>query len=311
MGQLPRIDAGKKTGRTFRNLMRGLVFFLFAGIPGALGALDLRVAGGAGNTFFDPERTSTLGSTGSRFEPFLSPFGLVSVEGEYSDVVDYRASFDRDPVLGNRILANMGFNFSFLKLEIGPFAGLFNTENRVIRPGVTAALEIDYPGILFGSLKGSSTIGSPVLFSGDFIQETGDLAFGFWVPHVICTFSINHKSFTERKSDELLVKDELTRYQFRADVFTKNVPYTIRIDMGYQSLKRLYAPAGGGSDTDEFKSVFAGFEGTYRVLPSLQLILGMEMPVYFWGEKPLKGPERPVFMYQFHAGFVWTLPAKK
>jgi hypothetical protein len=198
-----------------------------------------------------------------------------------------------------------------LRLEFGPFVGLFNTGERIISPGIAAALGLEFPGILFGSLKGASTIGSLALFPGDFIQETGEIAVGFWVPYAVCTLSIDTKSFTERKTDELLVKDEHTRYQFRADVFTKNVPYTIRVDLGYQSLKRSYSPEGSGSETDELKSVYAGFEGTYRIVPAFQLILGAEMPVYIWGEKPLKGPERKTFMYQFHAGFVWTLPAVK
>jgi hypothetical protein len=94
-------------------------------------------------------------------------------------------------------------------------------------------------------------------------------------------------------------------------VFTKNVPYTIRIDMGYQTLKRSYFPDGEKSESDELKSVFIGLEGTYRISSFFQFILGTEMPVYSWGEKPLKGPERETFMYQFHAGFVWTLPAVK
>jgi hypothetical protein len=285
-----------------------LSVLFFACISGVM-ALDLRVMGGAGNAFFDPERTRTLGSGGNRFEPSLSPFGLLSLEGDYSDTVDYAASYDRDPVLRNRVLANVGFDFSFIKLEFGPFAGLFNTAERVVRPGIAAALKLEYPGIIFGSLQGSSTIGSPVLFSGDFIQESGEVAFGFWIPHVICTFSIANKSFTERKNDELVTKDELNRFQFQADVFAKNVPYTVRIDLGYQSLKRLYSQAGSDFETDELKSIFIGFEGTYRINSLFQLFLGAEMPVYAWGEKPLRGPERPIVMYQFHAGFVCTFPA--
>jgi hypothetical protein len=288
-----------------------LSLFLAIIIPGTLHALDLRIFGGPGNLSFDPERETTLGSGGSRFEPSLFPFGLISLEGTYSGMVDYRVSFERDPVLRNHIFAGAGFTFSFLRLEFGPFMGVFNTSEQIINPGIAAEVGLEFPGILFGSLKGASTIGSPALFSGEFMQETGEIAIGFWVPYVVCTLSINSKGFTERKSGDLFIKDEHTRYQFRADVFTKNVPYTIRIDMGYQSLKRSYSPDGKNSETDELRSVYAGFEGTYRIIPSVQLILGMEMPVYIWGEKPLKGPERTAFIYQFHAGFVWTLPAAK
>jgi hypothetical protein len=288
------------------------LFFLCAVvIPGPLQALDLRLSGGLGNLSFDSERETALGPAGTRFEPSLYPFGRAGLAETYAGMADYQVSFERDPVLRNRMLASAGFTFSFLRLEFGPFIGLFNTGEQVISPGVAAALELDFPGILFGSLQGASTIGSLALFPGDFIQETGEIAVGFWVPYVVCTLSISGKSFTERKTDELLVKDEHTRYQFRADVFTKNVPYTIRVDLGYQSLKRSYSPEGKNSETDELKSVYAGFEGTYRITPAFQLIAGAEMPVYAWSEKPLQGPERTAVMYQFHTGFVWTLPGVK
>ncbi|MDR0623766.1 MAG: hypothetical protein LBG10_04985 [Treponema sp.] len=290
-----------------RSRLIGLLVLFAVIMPGPLHALDLRFFGGMGNLSFDSERETSLGAEGKRFEPTLYPFGLISLEGEYSGLVDYKAAFERDPVLRNRVLASVGFTFSFLRLEFGPVMGLFNTGEQAISPGIAAALKLQFPGIIFGSLQGASTIGSLALFPGDFIQETGEIAIGFWVPHVVCTLSISDKSFTERKTGELLVKDEHIRYQFRADVFTKNMPYTIRVDLGYQSLKRSYSADGMKSETDELKSVYAGFEGTYRITPDFQLILGAEMPVYAWGEKPFKGPERKTLMYQFHAGFAWTL----
>ncbi|MDR2257535.1 MAG: hypothetical protein LBE14_00140 [Treponema sp.] len=291
-----------------RSRLVGLFVLLAVMVHEPLHALDLRFFGGGGNLSFDSERETPLGLEGKRFEPSVYPFGRISLEGEYSTMVDYTVSFERDPVLRNRMLASAGFTFGFLRLEFGPFMGLFNTGEQAISPGVTAALGIEFPGILFGSLQGASTIGSLALFPGDFIQETGEIAVGFWVPYVICAFSISDKSFTERKTGDLLVKDEHTRYQFRADVFTKNVPYTVRVNLGYQSLKRSYSPEGKNSETDELKSIYAGFEGTYQFTPAFQFILGAEMPVYVWGEKPLKGPERTAVMYQCHAGFVWTLP---
>jgi hypothetical protein len=285
--------------------------FMFI-LPRGLHALDLQLSGGAGNLAFDTERENSLGAGGGQFEPNLYPFGILRLEGEYSDRINFFAAYERDPVLRNRLLANIGVSFSFMKLEFGPFIGLFNTEERPLGPGIAAALRLEFPGICFGSLKTASTIGSLAAPPGDFVQEAGEISLGFWVPHVICTFSINSKGFTQRKTDALLIKDEHTRYQFQADVFSKNVPYTIRVDMGYQILKRSYtSSAGGKAETDELKSVYAGFEGTYRINPSIKLILGAEMPVYTWGEKPLRSPERASLFYQVHGGFIWTLPARK
>ena len=115
------------------------------------------------------------------------------------------------------------------------------------------------------------------------------------------------KYFTQRINDRLLVRDELIRYGFSADVFSKNVPYNIRIDMGYQSLKRFYLSGSSNSAvSDEIKSLYLGFEAGWRIRGPLKLILGLEMPVFSWAEQPLKSPGRETVLYKAHAGISWT-----
>jgi hypothetical protein len=280
-------------------------------LPERARALELRFFGGAGNHAFDPGGETSLGAADMRFQPHAFTLGLISLEGEVSDTVDFSAAYERDPLLGNRLLGAVGFELGVVRLDFGPFIGLFNTGEQVLSPGIAAALGLEFPGIIFGSLKAGSTIGSPVSAPGDYAQQTGEIALGFWVPHVVCSLSMNVRTFTRRKSGDLLLKDGHTRWQFRADVFTKNVPYTIRIDMGFQSLKRSYTSPATETSADELKSIYIGFEGSWRLLPSLRLILGAEMPVFSWGEKPLKGLEKDAVLYQFGGGLVWTLPEKK
>jgi hypothetical protein len=289
-----------------------LVFFVFPLLVSErLQALELRFFGGIENLAFDPGLESPLGAAAQRFEPRILPLGLVSLGGELAGFGDFSVAYERDPLLGNRILANIGIQFDFVKLDFGPFISPFNSGGQIINPGIAAALRLEFPGVIFGSLAAASTIGSLTAFPGEHLQQTGEIALGFWVPYVVCTLSINSKAFTERKTGDLTVKSERIRYQFRADMFTKNVPYTIYIDLGYQSLKRSYVPSAGASTSDELKSIYTGFEITYRVAPALRLILGVELPVYAWAVKPLKGPERNVFLYEFRGGIIWDLPEKK
>jgi hypothetical protein len=289
-------------------LIFGFIFSL-SFLPGTARALELRFFGGAGNLSFDPKGEMPLGIRNAAFAPYGFPRGAVSLEGKFSDMVDFSAAYERDPVLGNRIFGSVGFKMSVFRLDFGPFVGLFNSGERALTPGIAAALALEFPGVIFGSLKAGSTLGSPASFAGDYLQQTGEFALGFWVPYVVCTLSINSRGFTRWKTGDLLMKDELIRYQFRADVFTKNVPYTIRIDMGYQSLKRSYMSSAGAT-ADELKSIYIGVEGSYRIIPSLRLILGMEMPVFVWGVQPLKAPGKNTFLYQFGGGLIWTLPEK-
>jgi hypothetical protein len=276
-------------------------------IPSAVFALDLTVKGGLGNTAFNSNRRTPLDDR--KFEGAYFPFGAVLLEGTYSDLITYRAGFERDPVLRNRLSADVGFNFDYIRLTLGPFAGPFNNWTRIITPGVSAGLTLEWPGILFGSLSAGSTIGAGINSPGDYVQQNGTIALGFWVPHVVNTLSVSLKTYTEQVNGALRTEDQLLRYQYTADVFAKNVPYTVRIDMGYQSLKRSYTiDGGGGSDT--LKSVFLGFETTVRINPFVKVLLGAETPVYAWGEKPLGNPGNAV-LFQAHTGVILTFLKKQ
>jgi hypothetical protein len=265
--------------------------------------LDLTLKGGVGNMAFDQDRTSFLNN--KKFEPNYFPFGLVQLDGTYTDLINYRIGFDRDPVLRNRIITNIRFNFEYIHLDIGPFIGPLNNGDQVITPGISAGLTAEWPGILFGRLAAGSTIGAGLNDDGDYIQQNGEIAFGFWVPHVINTLNVSLRSFTEQIGDER-IEDRWIRYQYTADVFSKNVPYTVHIDMGYQTLERSYS-AGG---TDTLKSVFIGFETTIRINSTVKALLGAEMPVYSWGEKPLGNPGRTV-LFQAHTGIVLSFLRKR
>jgi hypothetical protein len=265
--------------------------------------LDFRLAGGLGNLAFDKDREQALGA--ETFESVKYPFGLVRLEGDYSDIISFDVGFEMDPILRNRITTNISFNTDYIRLDIGPFMGAFNTKEKIINPGISSTLTLEIPGILSGSVSAASTLGAAVNTPGDYLQEMGEIALGFWIPHVICTLSLQSKAFTEQADTDLVTKDERIRYQLRADVFSKNVPYTVYVDMGYQSLKRSYITSV--TDTDEYKSIYTGFEATLRLNSFFKLILGAEMPVYSWAEKPLTKPGKSLF-FQAHAGFIVTIP---
>jgi hypothetical protein len=278
----------------------GLVF------SGLVFSLELTFRGGAGNVGFNPDLRSPLGPAGGVFDNYVYPYGELGVDGSFSELIGYHAVLIRDPILRNRVTGEVEIRLSFLRLSVGPVISPFNTGETPISPGVSGRLELQFPGIVFGSLAASSNFGTALVNTGDFLQQSGEAALGFWVPNAVCAFQASTRSFTERISRALVIKDELTRYQFRADVFSKNVPYTIRVDLGYQSLKRSYS-GGSLDDADDLESIYLGFEGTWRIVPQIKIILGAEMPVYSWGASPLKGPDRDDVLFNAHAGLIWTI----
>jgi len=299
--------------------MRKTVFTLLilgCVLSSRLFALDLELTGGLGNLAFDKSRTTALSNANvaGAFSPQLFPLALVRLSGDYRSLT-WNMGFQRDPLVRNRLFGNLRADLGNFFIEAGPVIGIFNSSKLPLNPGISAALGFAVPGIVFVRADGSSTLGSAMDITGSYFQNTGDLSAGFWVPHVICSLNLDAKNYSSREKANLLVTDALIRYFFRADVYTKNVPYTIRLDLGFQKLSRYYATEKIDSnnnfvkdtETDDFKSVFLGVEGTYTFNSAFRLLLGAEMPVYSWGGRPMKDPPKSAFLFEAHAGIIWTL----
>ena len=284
-----------------RNLFFCITLILIL-ISGNLSALEIEFGGGGSNLAFDPNREKSLGDDEKQFYSSFSPLGYIFLKDEFTDKIGFNIRYEKDIILRNRLGGIIAVNLNYLKMEFGPTMSVFNTYEQPLNIGIQGGLQLAYPGIIFGTFKGSSSIGSQNGIPGDNSQSTAEVNLGFWLPNVIPVLSVSTKSFTKQEDDDLLIQDQLTRYQFSADVFSKNVPFTIRIDMGYESLKRSYKNENSSSDTDELKAIYFGFEGRWRVVTPLCLIFSLEMPVHSWASQPMKNPDKDLILYQFFAG---------
>jgi hypothetical protein len=297
-------------------MKKSLLLFLMFGSLGFLFSLDLEIEGGLGNMAFHSGQES-LSAGAEAFDPGLYSSFRIGVSGELKDYFSFSGGFERDPLLRNRLYASLGIDLEYVSMEIGPVMGLFNAQEQPVNPGFSAALNAEVPGIFFIHLQGSASLGSVLNIEGNYNQKTGDIAAGFWVPYVVCSLNLSSRAFTVQEKANLLTEDSLTRYFFRAEVYTKNVPYTIRVDLGYQNLKRSYSRdlitannIEKRRDLDEFKSIFLGLEGTYTVLPGFKLFLGGEAPVYAWSVQPMKDPGKGSVLFRAYAGAAWSINAE-
>jgi len=302
--------------------MKKILLFLciiFCSIAPDLISLELELIEGIGNLAYDTDRTLPLSdeTNPGAFTPLYFPLALARISGE-SGAVSWNAGYKRDPISRNWLFGIIRFEQDYFFAEGGPSLGLFNTKKLPLNPGISAGFGLMLPGIIFIEASGSSTLAAiPMDKEGNYSLISADLSAGFWVPYVVCSFNIKLQNFTLRERTTLLIEDELIRYYFRADVFTKNFPYTVRVDLGYQNLKRSYTSLEvDGSNivqtniTDEFKSLFVGLEGTFAVTPGLKLVLGAEMPIYFWSVRPMKDPSREIKFYEIRAGIILTVPVQ-
>lgn len=280
-------------------------------------SMDLKLIGGFGNLSFDNDRTTAISAEAGKFEPVFFPLALAQLSGDFNNL-SCSVGFEREPLMRNRLFANIRADLEYFYIEAGPTLGLFNSSKLPLSPGISAGLGLIIPGIIFIEAGGSSTLGILMDVTDNYFQRSGALSAGFWAPYVVCSLNISTSSFTCREQVNLLIEDELARYFFRADVYTKNIPFTIRVDLGFQNLSRSYVSQiingdviENDTEKDVFKSIFMGLEGTYTFSPELKFLLGGEIPVHSWGVRPMKEPSRSTFFFQVWTGVIWTLPSGK
>jgi hypothetical protein len=260
-----------------------------------------------GNHSFNTHRESPLG--GGSFEPTLFPFAQIKATGTYSDLFNFEGSLERDPILRNRVGGEVELLAGPVSLSAGPFIGLFNSPETMLNLGFSGGLGLDIPGIFFAKLKGSTNLGT-VKAVGDYSMDSSLAAVGFWLPNLVSTFSLITKTYGVQNSVSRYIEDKLFRVEYNGEIYAKGVPYTIRIDIGYQSLKRSYTDTVTPlNEADEFRSIFLGFETEIAITPVLKILIGAEMPVYSWGKNPLTKPDN-AWLFQAHGGIVYSFDSK-
>jgi hypothetical protein len=281
--------------------------FLFAALClslSCLGGMELTVLGGLGNTSFDIKNAHHIGN--GEFKGALYPLALIRLDEAVSDSLAFSGALERDPILRNRFSAEAKISSRFFTVSAGPFLGLFNSSESVVRPGIEAGIRFDLPGIIFAALNAGSTFGS-LRAGGDYEARHGRLEFGFWLPNIVNTISVSEKSYDLRETESLELRDRLLRYEYNADVYAKNVPFEVTLNFGYETLTRSISNRAASTvKEDVYNIIFLGAETSFRVSPKLRLILGGEMPVCSWGKKPLTKKDKLV-LFEFRAGFSYTI----
>ena len=270
-----------------------------------LEALELEFTGGINSLTFHPDRVTghSVSRNYKEFQSYPYIFGDIIVKSNSFDIIGYKIHASRDNILRNSLFAQAKSNWDYINLEFGPFIGMEDSLESVMKPefGIIGGFELSFPGIVFFSLSGSSTIGSKFDLLNDNPRETAEAKLGFWLPYVIPTLSASIKSytnrpvfsngpvFTNRPHDSVEIRDELIRLMISADIYKKKFPFLIRVDAGYEILSRSYEREGS-SVKDELTAIFVGVEAKYQVNKMIKVILGFEVPVFGDAVKPMESP---------------------
>lgn len=292
-----------------------LMLFMFFSAS-FLNAVEIELTGGMNKMTFHPDRVTAHNQSVNfrQFQPYPFGTGDLIIRGEFSDKLGFNTQISRDNILWNSLYAKLTFNTDFVRAELGPFMNVTDdwiTGNREMPVfGAAGGIQFMYPGIVFLSLGGSSSIGSGFEQMNNNSRQTAQAELGFWLSNMIPSFSASFKNYSRHtvnpaNNNPVVVEDTQLRLQASFNFFAKNSPVTLRIDGAYEILRRTYN-APFSNVTDELSAFLAGLELRWQVSRPLRIIAGFEIPVFYSAEDNMIRPGSIFDLYRFHGGIVYS-----
>lgn len=195
-----------------------------------------------------------------------------------------------DTILRNYSYTLLSYREHFVTLSMGPFFGLFNSADTILKSGISTTLRLFYPGIGFLQLRSDSTLGGRLVEAGDYVQELSEVSLGYYIPNAICSVGLLQKKFTQKKASAEVV-DAMMDYAFRVDIFQKNVPYKVQLSFAYQTLYRRFIAAKVTDHT--LSSIILGTRVDWSIGDCLSLLFDLQSSIYTFGQDELLGVSNP------------------
>ena len=260
-----------------KRYIAGILSFLFLAFP--LQAFEVSTEFQIGNLGFARDRAVDAEDYPSHFPWGLSIYGSEEISGNIG--VDIGFYFDQ--TLRNISYTNLRYTQSFFTLGVGPFFGFFNSKRSLLKPGISTAVRLDFPGLIFVEFRADSSIGGRLVEEGDYLQERSDVTAGFYVLNAIANVSLLTKSYTYRTASHEII-DSFIQYSFATDIFQKNVPYKVLLTFAYQNRGKSYTSIEGGDPVlHDLHSLVLGTRIDWAINRYMSIMIDLESSVYNWG----------------------------
>ncbi len=274
-----------------------LIPLAFSGM--SLFAFDFSVEALFGNAGF-PWKSDTP-VAGTEFPATNWNYGAkVSVSDLIAENFRMETTYETDPLLRNIVRSIFSYETGLIQISVGPILGVFNSLTTPIKGGISAGIRIDAPGILYARLRTDASIGAGLVTAGDYMQESGEIAAGFYVFNAICTGSVATKRYYKTITPGNILADASALYKFSVDVFTKGAPYRILVAVGYQDLSRTYPDA----TADRLGMVMAETRISADVSKAISIVAQFSASLYNIGLDSLSGraPASTALLFQSGIG---------
>jgi hypothetical protein len=299
------MDAGNAVGHmTRRPAIHALVAALLLVASLSAGALDIEGTFQLGNMGFTPTRAST-DATYAGADYFAD--GNLSLRQDLPGGIRIEAAAQRDVITGNAVWAILQYKTDYFRVALGPYIGLAGSVPNILKPGISALLGAQLPGIAFLTLRTDIAQGGQA--ADTYAAQNSAISLGFYVrDSAICSFGVSYDQLSSVPSGTEQV-DSLTAYTFDVEVFEKNVAYRLDFNFAYEVLLRQYLD-GAANPEHGLDSVVAGVGVDVLITPSVVLLLGFRTSVWTLGTGVLSSLSDigfAPFLFQASAGLRVTL----
>lgn len=254
-----------------------------------------------GLTFFNPGPGGKL-TDDLKLQMRLEPIGTLSFTQELSQTLQYEVLIDRDPLLMNRLIAKGIFKTGLFTIEAGPFIGILNIDTSRLNPGITASVKAVIPplDIFTASIRFDTSLAKYLSGNGAYLQEFQALNFTYLcTPYLTLALTITNREFIRRAETNTAFNNGWVRYNLSGLYSARR--FTAGLNLGYQELRWNYTTFWDANY--RYFNIYAAPEGSYLLLPNLELTLSLELPLY-----PMSyfiDPAEP-FLFSASLGVRWT-----
>ena len=241
--------------------------------------------------------------------------GTVYAAQPLSESLTLEGGLSGDDILRYTLYSRFTFRLQPLSVSVGPFAGLFNSTEMPVKPGLSASLRLMVPGIGYAELGADTSLGGDLTTTGDYLQERLSAALGFYIPNAICSLVYERRQYTA-KTAAGEVADSLTEYGFQTEIFQKNVPLQLLLAFSWQSLSRVFDEAPTPAE-HTLSSIVIGTRVDWTLTRYLTLLLDLQSSVYTFGQDDLLGLSNPGpggYLFRLYTGVRFdfaNLPARR
>ncbi len=224
--------------------------------------------------------------------------GLFAVQ-PLSERVVLEITYASDPILRTVGSTLLSYANHFFAIRVGPFFGILNDSDRIVRPGLSTTVRLFIPEVVTLSLRSDIPIGTRSAGSGDYTQERSELSVGFHVPNAVPTLFVRSSRYTSTAGAGEMAH-VLTAYGVETDVFQNGIPYRVVLGFAYQDVARILIAET--ATTHRYGALVLGTKITAELFDTIELVFDLESSVYTFGREALLGESTDRILFRLRTG---------